>query len=124
MQRGDAAVRRPKELARIAQRVAQRLVRLAHILQVGSETVEELERGELAVHRQTGVCNCPSRSRATHAASAMIGPLLTAIGSLAAGIPEFVLELPIVQIDRSDPYTMKTQQKGHAVHVADGRGAT
>jgi hypothetical protein len=52
--RGDAAVGRLKELAGVAQRVTQRLVRFADVSQVGGQAVDELEGGEFALDRMHG----------------------------------------------------------------------
>jgi hypothetical protein len=53
-QRRDAAVRGLEEVARVAERVAQRLVRLAHVFQVRGQAVDELERGQLPLYGQHG----------------------------------------------------------------------
>jgi hypothetical protein len=43
-------VSRPKELARIAERMSKRFVGLSHVFQVSGQAVEELEGGELPLH--------------------------------------------------------------------------
>jgi hypothetical protein len=53
-QRRDAAVGGLEELPRVAEGVPQRLVRLADILQVSGQAVDELERGELPLHGHHG----------------------------------------------------------------------
>jgi hypothetical protein len=61
-ERGDAAVRGLEELARVAQRMAERLVRLADVFQVRGQAVDEFERGELALNRQHGASGwCSNR---------------------------------------------------------------
>ena len=44
----------PEELARVAERMPQRLVRLAHVFQMSGQAVDELERGEFPLDRQHG----------------------------------------------------------------------
>lgn len=53
-ERCDAAVSGPEELARVAERVPERLVRLANIFQMSGQALYEFERGELALYRQHG----------------------------------------------------------------------
>src|SRR5207237_10372403 len=45
-ERGDAAVSGPEELARVAQPMTERLVRLADVCQMTGQAVDELERRE------------------------------------------------------------------------------
>jgi hypothetical protein len=51
-QRGDTSMGRAEELARITERMPQRLVRFADVLQVRGESVDEFERGQLALYGQ------------------------------------------------------------------------
>src|SRR6476660_3752012 len=51
-QRGYAAVRGPKEIARVPECMAQCLVWLAHVLQVSGQAVNEFERRELPFQGQ------------------------------------------------------------------------
>jgi len=63
-ERRDAAVRGPEELARVAERVPQRLVWLADVFQVGGQAVDELQRGEFPLYRQHAASGwCSSRRR-------------------------------------------------------------
>jgi hypothetical protein len=59
--RRDTAVRRVKELARIANDAAERLLGLRHVLDVGRHAVQEFQGGEFAAgvgerHRFNAAC--------------------------------------------------------------------
>ena len=51
-ERGDAAVSGLKEVARVAERMTECLVRLADVLQMSGQVIDEFERGEFPLHRQ------------------------------------------------------------------------
>jgi hypothetical protein len=51
---GDTALPGPEELARIAECMAQRLVRFPDVFQVSGEPVKKLQRGEFPLDRQHG----------------------------------------------------------------------
>ena len=44
----------PEELARVAKRMPQRLVRLPDVFQMSGQAVDELQRGEFPLDRQHG----------------------------------------------------------------------
>ena len=50
----DTAVAGAEKLARITEPVPERLVRLANVLQMSGQALNEFERGELALYRQHG----------------------------------------------------------------------
>ena len=52
MERGHAAMRGLKEIARVAQGVAEGLLRVADVFQMCGQIVDEFECGEFPLHRQ------------------------------------------------------------------------
>jgi hypothetical protein len=51
-ERGNAAMRGAEEVARISERVPQRLVRFPDLFQMGGQAVDELQRRQFTLHRQ------------------------------------------------------------------------
>ena len=51
-ERGDTAVRGLKEVASVAERLTECFVRLANVLQMSGQVVDEFERGEFALYLQ------------------------------------------------------------------------